>query len=455
MKATLMVSIIALLAFAAQAQQPEVFDIASYIPPGGWKIESNNSAVSFVATNNKTGSWCRISIFKSVSSSGNLDTDFDHEWNELIAKGFEGTTKPTPEISVEDGWTAQSGVTTFTWQGKECYALLEAITGYGKTISITVSMNSQEYSSIVESFFKTIELSKPEQPKEAEIKATASNTASPIVISSAPGNQGISLSTTNFDDGWIAQPFADYVKVTKNPVTVLLHYAIEITDELRDANDFKALLFDRLILPRYTVSNIRKYDNGGPCYFCIDFFEADAIEKSSGRKCHIGFRIITNNGVSRCIEIISPSSDIFYKEFPDQKKVEGMLNYNKFAIAQADLIGTWEESSGSYVNMYSTATGAYAGMNTASSAHTFVFNADGSYSSHHRGAHGMVGSMNFFDQKYNGKFTLTNWDITMTKRWEGKTEVWWAQFEAVRGGRIFYINDKAAPAMRYNLVKTK
>jgi hypothetical protein len=444
-----------LCALGAQAQQPEVFDIASYIAPVGWKKESNNSAVSFVATNNRTGSWCRISIFKSVGSSGDLATDFDHEWNELIAKDFEGTTKPVPETSVEDGWTAQSGVTTFNWEGKECYALLEAITGYGKTISITVSMNNQEYASVVESFFKTIELSKPEVPKETESKVNTTATVSPIVVTGAAGNQGITLSTTNFDDGWVAQPFADYVKVAKGPITVLLHYAIEITDELRDANDFKAILFDRLILPRYTVSNIRKYDNGGPCYFCIDFFEADAIEKSTGKKCYIGFRIITNNGVSRCIEIVAPSADAFYKEFPEQKKVEGMLNYNKFAITQADVVGTWEVSSGSYVNMYSTVTGAYAGMNTASSAHTFVFNADGSYSSHHRGGYGMVGSMTIYDQKYNGKYTITNWDITMTKRWEGKTEVWWAQFEAVRGGRILFINDKAAAGMRYNLVKTK
>ncbi|MFZ2905380.1 MAG: hypothetical protein WAZ98_04165 [Cyclobacteriaceae bacterium] len=437
------------------AQDREIFDIASFMPPSGWKKESNASVVSFVATNNKTGSWCRIAVYKSIGSSGDLVTDFDHEWNELIAKNFEGTTKPTPETSTEDGWTAQSGVSTFTWQGQQSYALLEAISGYGKVISITVAMNNQEYAKEIEFFFKSVELAKPEVPKEKESVTTNVPPSLPIVVSGAPGNQGITISTTNFDDGWVAQPFADYVKVTKGPITVLLHYAIKITDELRDANDFKAILFDRLILPRYNVSNIRKYDNGGPCYFCIDFYEADAIEKATGKRCHIGFRIITAKGISRCIEIISPSSEVFYKEFPEQKKVEGMLNYNKFAITQADLVGTWEESSGAYVDMYSTVTGAYAGMNSSSSAQTYVFNADGSYNSHHRGAFGMVGSMTVYDQKYNGKFTITNWDITMTNRWQGKTEVWWAQFEAVRDGRVLFINDKAAAAMSYSLVKTK
>jgi hypothetical protein len=29
-------------------------------------------------------------------------------------------------------------------------------------------------------------------------------------VSARAGNQGIVTSTTNFDDGWVAQPFADY-----------------------------------------------------------------------------------------------------------------------------------------------------------------------------------------------------------------------------------------------------
>ncbi|HNR72793.1 MAG: hypothetical protein UZ12_BCD005001961 [Bacteroidetes bacterium OLB12] len=447
-----------LCATCLQAQNREVFDITSFSPPAGWSREANSSVVSFVKVNNKTGSWCRLSVYKSIGSSGDLTTDFDHEWNDLIVKNFEGTTKPVPDVTTEGGWTAQSGVSTFTWQGKESYALLNVISGYGRTLSISVTMNSQEYMKAIESFLGTLELSKPEgyqEPQQVQQVAPVVNNTATISVTDAPGKHGITKSTTNFDDGWVAQPFADYVKVTKGPITVLLHYGIEVTDEMRSNNNVEGTLFDRVILPRYTVSNIRKYANESYCYYCIYFFEADAVEKATGKKCHVGFRIITNNGVSSCIEIISPSADAFNKEFTDQKKVEGMLNYNKFAITQADLIGTWEESGGSYVNMYSTVTGAYAGMNAASSAHTFVFNADGTYSSHHRGGYGMVGSMNIYDQKYNGNYSFTNWDITMTKRWDGKTENFWAQFEAVRGGRILYINDKAASAMRYSLAKTK
>ena len=439
--------------------QSETFDLATFLPPTGWKKETNNSAVSYVATNSVSRSWCRVTIFKSIGSSNDLNTDFDHEWNELIAKSYTGTTKPKPDVTEEEGWTAQSAASPFTFQGQQCHALLIAISGYGKALSVTVIMNSQEYKREVELFLSSIKLKKPEVPVVVQSVVTntiPSSTTSPaIIVKEAPGNQGISLSTTNFDDGWVAQPFADYVKVTKGTTTVLLHYAIEITDEMRQGNNMEGVLFDKVILPRYNVSNIRKFDNDGPCYFCIYFFEADGVDKLSGRKVHIGFRVIPVNGIARCIEIISPSQADFQRIFPKQEAVEAMMNYNKFAVTLKDIVGTWEESSGSAVNMYSTITGAYAGMNTASSAHKFIFNSDGTYKIEHSGASGMVGNMQFFSQKYSGKATVTNWDITLPNRFNGKTDVFWAQFEAVRGGRVLRLVDKAYSAMDYNLVKTQ
>lgn len=450
-----------LMAFVLTSQavfsQSETFDLVTFTPPAGWKRQTNSSAVSYVITNQVSRQWCRVTIFKSIGSSGDLNADFDHEWNELITKTYTGTVKPKPDITEEDGWTAQSGASGFIWEKQQCYALLTAISGYGKALSITVIMNGEEFKHEVELFLSSVTLKKPEipvvvQPITANANQTSSGTTG-ITVTEAPGNQGITLATTNFDDGWISKPYSDYVKVTKNKVTVLLHYAIEITDDIRQNTE--GILFDRLILPRYTVTNIRKFDNDGPCYFCVYFFEADAVEKATGKRVHIGFRMIPNNGIARCIEIISPSRAEFEQEFPTQEKVEAMLNYNKFAVTLKDIVGTWEESSGSYVNMYSTITGAYAGMNTATSAHKFIFSADGTYKSEHSGAHGMVGSMQFFSQKYSGKATVTNWDITLPNRFKGETDILWAQFEAVRGGRVLHLVEKDSPVMDYHLVKTQ
>lgn len=442
-----------LLPLMARAQQ-QTFDLATFTPPKNWKREAVDFAASYLITNNKTGGWCRVAIYKSIGSSGDPQTDFSSEWDNLVAKDNKGTTKPTPDITEEDGWTATSGVSTFQWQQKDAYVLLNTISGYGKVLSITVTMNSQEFMKEVEAFLNSVDLVKPETQPIINQPAQTGQPPQPV-ITEAPGNQRISMATTNFDDGWVAQPFAEYVRVTKNPFTVLLHFGIKITDEMRNTNNLEGVLFDQLIQPRYIVSNLKRYDNGGPCYFCIDFFEADVVEKATGRKYYLGFRIITNSGVSKCIEILAPSAAAFQQEFADQKKIEGLLTYNKFAVTKADLIGQWEESSGSYVDMYNTVTGSYAGMNTASSSHSFLFREEGTYFNHNNGAMGMVGSMTFYDQKYEGDYTVTHWDITLTKQFDGKTRVFWAQFEAVRGGRVLHVTDKQASGLSYHLVKTK
>lgn len=438
------------------AQQRQTFDIASFVPPEGWQNETKDFATSYITTNSVTGSWCRITVYKSIASAGNPLTDFTNEWGHLVLKNFPDAEQPTPEATTEDGWTSQAGASKFQFNNEEAAALLTTVTGYGVELSIVVLMNTDEFMPLVEVFLASIDLQKPTivsnpTPTTNTLQAPTQTPYKPL--SNAPANNGISISTTNFDDGWVAQPFADYVKVTKGPTVVLLHYGIEVTDELRIDLEWK--LFNQLVAPRYTFGDIRKYDNGGPCYFCIYFYEAHAVEKATGKKCYVGFRVITNVGVSRCIEIVSPSAQEFQKTFADQKSIENMLNYNKFAVTEKDVVGTWEETSGAAVNMYSVATGAYAGMNTSSSANKFIFKGNGQYESTHKGAFGMVGSMQFYDQKYNGNATFTNWDITLTKQFEGKTKVYWAQFEAVRAGKVLHLTNKQYTGDNFHLVKTK
>lgn len=443
------------LAFKATAQKT-AFDIASYTVPAGWTPEVKDFAASYVKTNTITKSWCRVSIYKSIQSSGNSLTDFNNEWNALIVKSNWGpATPPQPETETEDGWTSHSAASTFTFEGKQAYSLLSTITGYGVELSVVVLMNSTEYMKDIEQLLLSLDLKKPDQPV---VQNQQSQPMQPVLqnaftVTNTPDNHGIFTATTNFDDGWVAQPFADYVRITKNQFTVLLHYGIEITDELRSTNQLEAVLFDRFVLPRYNVSNIRKFDNGGPCYFCVHFFEADAVEKSTGKRYHLGFRIITNNGVSKCIEILSPSQTAFQQEFPNPEKVEALLNYNKFAVTLNDLAGDWDSSSGAYTQMYNTTTGTYAGMNASSSADAFTFNTNGTYSSNHKGAFGMVGSMKFYDQKYNGALTVSPWEIVMTKRFDGKTSTFWAQYEAVRGGRVLHLTDKEYSGSQFHLVR--
>jgi hypothetical protein len=215
------------------------------------------------------------------------------------------------------------------------------------------------------------------------------------------------------------------------------------------------ILWNQLIVPRYNVSSVRELANETLTYSPVYFYEAEAVDKATGRRSNLGFRVVVASGVASCIEIVAPSKAERERLFPAQEKIEAMLNYNKFAVAQADLVGTWDESTSSALNMYNSVTGAYAGMSTTAASNSFVFNADGTYSSRHAGAFGMTGNMRVYDQKYNGRLTVSPWEITLTDRFDGKTDTFWAQYQAVRGGRILYLTNKAATGIRYALARTK
>lgn len=281
----------------------------------------------------------------------------------------------------------------------------------------------------------------------------AGSAATSVNTSTQPGS-GIRFTTTNFDDGWVATLQKDHVLVTKNDLKVYLHYPRDWNAPSSKkqngnyTNEINQELWEIVVAPRYQLGAVKKYENSQYCYNCIYFFEADGVEKSTGKPCHVGLRIEGNY----LIELVAPSEAAFKNEFSDQARVMNMWNYNKFAVTEADLKGGWTETSGAAANMYNVYTGAYAGMNAVSRANSFTFNGDGTYSSRHAGASGMVGSMSTYDQKYSGKATVSSWEITLTNRWEGKTEVYSAQFEAIMGGVILHLNEKGK-AMSYHLAR--
>jgi len=74
------------------------------IPPEGWQSETKDFATSYLQTNSATGGWCRITLYKSLTGSGDAVTDFHDEWNTLVVKSFPDVLQPTLHLDEEDGW---------------------------------------------------------------------------------------------------------------------------------------------------------------------------------------------------------------------------------------------------------------------------------------------------------------------------------------------------------------
>ncbi len=266
---------------------------------------------------------------------------------------------------------------------------------------------------------------------------------------------GFTYTTINFDDGWNSSIDADYVKVVKGNMKVLIYYPIEITDQQRNSNqEMSDYYWNLLVVPSYQVkSAIRLVE--GVTYFKTHFIEGDAVDPGNGKHVYLAMNVLINSGMVTTILAIATDKNSYLQQFPEPKNLASMSGYNRFAVAAKDITGNWSSSSGASVNLYNTYTGNYAGMNYASSSDSFLFNNDGTYSSKHSGASSVYGNNTHYTQEYKGKLTVTNWDISMTNRWKDGTDNFHVWFEVVRGGRILHLQDKKSSSMKYDLVKVK
>lgn len=277
-----------------------------------------------------------------------------------------------------------------------------------------------------------------------------------------PAAEGYTFSTTNFDDGWNSSLTNDYVLVEKAENSIYLLFAVPYNASqfsgtgVRDAEFY----WDQYVSQYFTIQS-KQFNDGSSIALKPPYMEGAAIDKRTGKSCFIGMYLnIVPNAVSLIIGS-APDEVAFRRLFPKANDPFGsdlsaMTRYNKFAVASSDLIGKWQDGNTETAQWYYTSPSGYegyAGMTVASTSATFHFYSNGSYKSIHNGATGAVGNMNTFQQEFKGAYEVSNWMVTATNRYGGKTDRFDAYFIAVRGGRLLYLNNGAG--LKYTLVKAK
>ncbi len=432
------------------AQASETFDIATFQPPKGWQKQDKGGVVVFNISDAQKGSYAMIMLFASGTSSGNAKGDFEADWQEFIAGQMAVKGKPEIEPAVKsDGWDVVTGGTSFENEMGAAAVLMSTYSGFGKTFSAAAIFNSQDNVPDIEAFAASLKLKRPEANKQVKNNPPVSNTIKAV-------STGFAFTTSNFDDGWNAVDTAEWVQVNKGDTRVLLHYGIQYTDETRNFDDNKRIehYWNLLISPRYKVSNINVAKTDYGKYDRVYFGEADGVEISTGKKAHIALMITSENGFANCIEVVTPDQATLTKQFPNYDKIKEMNNYNKFAVSAKDLPGTWENSSAAYSQYYNTNTGNYAGMGGVSINAKFIFRSNSTFHFDYIGVSGMMGTPEVHTEKRDGKFTVNNWDMTITDK-KGTPVAHFAQFEAIRGGRVLHIQNKQYSGLKYRLYKQK
>jgi hypothetical protein len=279
-----------------------------------------------------------------------------------------------------------------------------------------------------------------------EVPAPGRPVASPPAASAIAGAK-----TTNFVEGFVGVEEPAWVKVTstKAPITARIHHAtFDLTPYVNQ--DGAVFVWNQLIVPRYAnLTNVWVrapwWEDGGwngkP-----DLIAADARDASGAPVYVVLYR---GAGQPRWVEIVTPDRATFERQLTVVQREGGtswapldqLGGFNKFAATASDLVGSWTSSSGAGVQYVNAYTGTSAGMGYASSTETFEFAASGTFHSKWVGASNAGGNSStvFGGEEYRGKVTVTDWKVSLTNRFKGRTDVFDAWLEAVKGGRVLHL----------------
>lgn len=432
--------------------QKETFDLATYIPPKGWKKEvKKNSYTSYTITNKQKKNYCQIFIMLSTTSKGGIKEDFESEWQSLVVSPYGVTDAPQlSEPTSEGGWQAEVGMAPFTFNNAKSFAMLTTMSGYNKTVSIVTVTNSQDYIPTIQKFIASVVMKKPATDNSSINNPVSKPTIQPV------GNGKFAFTTTNFDDGWTSTVQEDWVQVTKGNIKILVHYPNKKADAYNSVLlDGLKNAWDVLIAPKYSSATNMEFKSSGS-WESIEFAEADMVEKTTGKTVHVVFfKKNFSSGAGKYIEFITPNKKAFEQEFgtyenlsanfgtgPGWDKMANMASYNKFAVAASDLQGKWtSDFSGAiqYVNAY---TGFDAGMDTHASNENFQMGPGNSYKWDLGVASGQVGNIKFQSRKSSGKFSMTgNWQVNFSDI-EGRPRTYNVYFSCIKGLRILWLDNR-------------
>lgn len=432
-----MILCVFLLTTCVFAQMQE-FDVIVHQIPAGYKVSKTPDTLIYTKEDSTTGAFCALTLVKSQASKASSNENFKSFWKTLVQGAVKAGNPEVNKPTSDNGWTLESGSSTFELEGHKGIALLITATGHGRVANLLVLTNTDAYKDEIQKFVGTLSLKKP-----------AGTT--PIAKPQPQTKKGnFQFTTTNFDDGWTSTEDSDWVTVSKGNLKVLVHYPNKAADEYNSVLKTQTQrAWNTLVAPRY--SGIQNFaDRSIQSFESIGFAEASAIDKASGKKVYVVlFKKHKSQGDGKYIEFITDSKATFEREFMTYRneefgweKLENFVRRNRFAVASADLTGIWATNTYASLTYYYVSSGRVAGATATSTADEYKFLAGGKYSSDHSGASGQVGNARFSRQTYSGSYTSSDWSIKLTNRFKGEAETFDCYFESVKGGRILVLKDR-------------
>jgi len=161
------------------AQSTETFDISSFQPPKGWAKQVGTDSVQFSVEDKTAGTFCLISLFKSLPGLSSPKENFDAAWSAIVKETVSVSAAPQMMPADNKGeWILAGGFAPFEKDGVKGVAVLYTASGYGRMVNALVLTNTQVYETAATAFLQSISFKKP--PEENRPQApVASNGSQP------------------------------------------------------------------------------------------------------------------------------------------------------------------------------------------------------------------------------------------------------------------------------------
>lgn len=437
------------------AQQKKTYDIFSYKSPIGFKLNTTSNYIYFSKYEGKE--YCQIFLYPAMVSQADVEKDFTKYWDLFARNGQQGVSKPEREFKdTSDAWHKKFGMAKGTYNNKEFTVTVSARTKGVITYCIGSVYTNEKYVLPIQDFIASVV---PDEKKFTRNSSEQNNTITGNTTAATipPTGIGLTYNSTNFNDGWTSAITNDYVKVSKNGTEVRLYYAdAKIDRQLpSNTNSFESYYWDAIVQPAFNTAQPFVREKEQFSYGKEDIWEANVTNKQTGKAGYLGMRLVFNNGTCRPIVVIAPDKNTYYSQFGSDEDFTKMLSYNKFAVAQKDLVGKWKSFEAGSMDYYNIYSGDYAGMSTASTNDEFIFISNGTYQSEHSGTITFNGSVSHGKTTYQGSFSVDQWELVATNRGPNDPGEFFCQFEAVKGGSMLRLTNKKFTGNQISLFKTK
>jgi hypothetical protein len=180
-------ALLLLIAVSFQSQtvlaQTQKLGIVKYTAPKGWNKTTKENVVAFSDFNQATGNFCIITLYGATPGTGNPESDFKREWNNLVVKPLGADANPETESETAPGWTTIAGGSAINFQGGQALAFLTVISRGATTVSILSVFNDKSYTTQLAAFSSSLDLEKavtevrPRQNEESLRPSLADNVA--------------------------------------------------------------------------------------------------------------------------------------------------------------------------------------------------------------------------------------------------------------------------------------